>query len=235
MEAHIEIGESCRLELRRAVLVYGNGQRAFASLHDITVQKESAPTLGPARPLSLAFLRKLAEGLGSQVAAEILPANVLVRTPEMLVWWSTASRQIMFFGETDAEARKMNGTLFPHPPLVFKVRGRELYVRAAGKNLRPEAGTRLKTAPYWNVAGEDGRVCLGTVRAPEDLSVTSIGAWQSAFHNSEFTHALGAVRLTSHPGGFVGLWQQLAGKRRFPTRYLVEAKETLAEFVTRER
>jgi PRTRC genetic system protein B len=217
------------------VLVYGNAQRAFASLHDITAQKEGAPTLGPARPLSLAFLRKLAEGLGSQVAAEILPANVLVRTPEMLVWWSPASRRIMFFGEADAEARKSNGKLFPHPPLVFKVRARELHVRALEENVRPEAGTRLKTAPYWNVAGEDGWVCLGTVRAPEDASVASIGAWQSAFHNSEFTHALGAVRLTTYPGGFVGLRQQLAGKRRFPTRYLVEAKETLAEFVARER
>ena len=235
MEAHIEIGESCQLELRHAVLVYGNAQRAFASLHDLTLQKEGAPTLGPARPLSLAFLHKLAVGLGSQVAAEILPANVLVRTPEMLVWWSPASRQIMFFGGADAEARKLNGKLFPHPPLVFKVRGRELYVRALEKNVRPEAGTRLKTAPYWNVAGEDGRVCLGTVRAPEDVSVTSIGAWQSAFHNSEFTHALGAVRLSSHPGGFVGLWQDLAGKKHFPMGYLVKAKETLAEYVASER
>jgi len=151
------------------------------------------------------------------------------------VWWSPASRQIMFFGEANAEARKLSGKLFPHPPLVFKVRGRELYVRALEKNLRPEAVTGLKTAPYWNVAGEDGRVCLGTVRAPEDVSVTSIGAWQSAFHNSEFTHALGAVRLTTHSGGFVGLWQKLAGKRRFPARYLAEAKETLAEFVAKER
>jgi PRTRC genetic system protein B len=141
----------------------------------------------------------------------------------------------MFFGEADAEARKLSGKLFPHPPLVFKVHGRELYVRALEKNVRPEVGARLKTAPYWNVAGEDGRVCLGTVRAPEDVSVTSIGAWQSAFHNSEFTHALGAVRLTTHPGGFVGLWQKLAGKRHFPMRYLVGAKETLAEFVARER
>jgi len=65
--------------------------------------------------------------------------------------------------------------------------------------------------------------------------VTSVVAWQSAFHNCEFTPALGAVRLTTHPGGFVGLWQELAGRGRFPTRYLVEANETLAQFVARER
>jgi PRTRC genetic system protein B len=235
MKAHVEIGKACQLHLKHAVLVYRSPHRAFATLHEITQPKDGAPLLGPARPISLAFLRRLAEGLGSQVGAEILPVNVLVRTPEILVWWSPASRRIMFFGEADQEARKLNGKFFPRPPLVFKVRGRELYVRALEKNVRPEAGTRLKTAPYWNVSGEDGRVCLGTVRAPEDVSIASIGAWQSAFHNSEFTHALGAVRLTSHSGGFVGLWQKLAGKRRFPTRYLVEAKETLAEFVARER
>lgn len=235
MKAHVEIGGACQLELQHAVLVYRGPHRAFSTLHEITKPMDGAPLLGPARPLSLAFLRRLAEGLGSQVAAEILPVNVLVRTPEMLVWWSPASRRIMFFGEADQEARKLNGRFFPHPPLVFKVHGRELNVRALVKNGRPEAATRLKTAPYWNVAGEDGRVCLGTARAPEEASVASIPAWERAFHNSEFTHALGAVRLTTSAGGFVGLWRSLSGKKHFPARYLVEAKETLAEFVVPER
>ena len=52
--------------------------------------------LGPALPLSLAFLRELAQGLGSQVAPEILPTNVLARTPEMIVWWNHAARLPMF-------------------------------------------------------------------------------------------------------------------------------------------
>jgi PRTRC genetic system protein B len=235
MKVHVEIGEACQLELQHAVLVYRSPHRAFATLHDISKPKDGAPLLGPARPLSLTFLRRLAEGLGSQVSAEILPVNVLARTPETLVWWSPASRRIMFFGETDQEARKLNGMLFPHPSLVFKVRGRELFVRALAKNGRPLAPARLMTAPYWNVAGDDGRVCLGTARAPAEASVASIPAWESAFHKSEFTHALGAARLTTHAGGFVGLWRHLAGKKRFPARYLVEAKETLAEFVVPER
>jgi len=234
MKVHVEIGETCQLRLQHAVLVYHSSHRSFATLHDVMKPKDGAPLLGPARPLSLVFLRRLAEGLGSQVVAEILQVNILVRTPEMLVWWSRGSR-IMFFGETDQEARKLNGRVFPHPPLVFKVRGRDLYVRALAKNARPEAATRLKTAPYWNVAGEDGRVCLGTARVPDEVSVSSIPAWESAFHKSAFTHALGAVRLTTHPGGFVGLWRSLVGRKHFPARYLVEAKETLAEFVVTER
>ncbi len=50
----------------------------------------------------------------------------------------------------------------------------------------------------------------------------------------EFTHAAGAVRLTSHSEGFLGLWRSLAGRKRFPVRFLTDAKETLEEFVTQE-
>lgn len=235
MEIHVEIGEADTLELRHALLVYGSSRRAFASLHDVTKPKEGAPWLGPARPLSLTFLRKLAEGLGSQVGPEIFPGNILARTPEMIVWWNPRSQRIMFFGGTDEEAKKLNGKMFPQPPLLFKVRGRELFVRALESNARPEAATSLKTAPYWNVAGDDGRVCLGTARAPDDNSVASIPAWQGTFHDSAYTHVLGAARLTTHPGGFVGLWRSLAGRKRFPARYLADAKETLKEFIARER
>ena len=234
MDAHVEVGESYNLELRHAVLVYGDQRRAFATLHEVATREEGAPLLGPARPLSLGFLRELAQGLGSQVAPEILSASVLARTPEMIVWWSRAALQPMFFGAADEEARKLDGGVFPHPPLVFKVRGSELFVRALEKNVRPDAGTRLMNAPYWNI-GADARVCLGTARAPKDASVASIPAWQDCFHRSAFTHALGAVRLTTHPGGFVGLWRSLAGKTRFPCRYLAEARESLRDFVTRER
>ena len=51
----------------------------------------------------------------------------------------------------------------------------------------------------------------------------------------QFTHANGAVRLTSHPGGFVGLWKSLKGSQLpFPNEYLTDAKETLRQFVERD-
>jgi len=235
MDAHVQISASANLQLRHAVLVYTDQQRAFATLHDIIAQAEGAPLLAPAQPLTLAFLRRLAEGLGSQVAPEILPDNVLARTPELIVWWTPAARRVMFVGDADDEERRLNGLNFPHPPLVFKVHGRELFVRALEKNARPRADTPLQTAPYWNTAGDDGRVCLGSTRAPESTSVESIKSWEAAFFQSSFTHALGAVRLTNHKQGFIGLWRGLAGKKVFPARYLTDARETLREFVTRER
>jgi PRTRC genetic system protein B len=235
MEARVQVNMGANLQLRHALLVYTDQQRSFATLHNIIIQEDSAPLLAPAQPLSLSCLRRLAEELGSQVSPEILPENVLARTPEMIVWWSPPERRTMFFGDADEQARKLNGLNFPHPPLVFKVRGRELFVRALERNARPRADTPLKTAPYWNSAGDDGRVCLGTTRAPESQSVESIKSWQAAFFQSSFTHPLGAVRLTSHKKGFIGLWRSLAGKKVFPARYLTDAKETLQEFVVRER
>ena len=50
----------------------------------------------------------------------------------------------------------------------------------------------------------------------------------------QFTHPNGAVRLTSHPQGFMGLWKSLKNSQHpFPTTFLTDAKETLRQFVER--
>jgi PRTRC genetic system protein B len=177
-------------------------------------------------------VRTLAQGLGAQVKPEIFPDNVLARTPDLLAWWSRAQCKVMFFGGSDQEARKINGLVFPHPALVFKVLDKNLFVRAVATSSRPRPETHLKTAPYWNTDSR-GLVCAGSMRVPESSDIASIPAWEDAYFQSEFTHAAGAVRLTSHPGGFIGLWTELAGRKRFPVRYLTDTGETLQEFVAR--
>jgi len=114
------------------------------------------------------------------------------------------------------------------------VSGSDLGVRALAENRRPEAKTKLMTAPYWNVDGEPGWTCQGSMRSPDDVGIAAISLWEQAFFQSEFTHQTGAMRLTTHPGGFLGLWKSLTGTRkRFPVEYLAATKETLEEFVTR--
>ena len=229
MKAHVNIGSNREFKLAEAILIYrGGGDGAFTSLHQVKQGEDEIPYLAPGEALTTAFLRTLAQGLGAQVKPEILPDTVLVRTPDTLVWWSRPQRRVMFFGGVNEEARKLNGLLFPHPALIFKVAGRDLYVRAVATPSRPNAETPMKTAPYWNT---DVRVCTGSMRVPDCADVASIPQWEDAFFQSEFTHAAGAVRLTSHPEGFIGLWKSLGGKRRFPVRYLIDAGETLQEFV----
>ena len=101
-------------------------------------------------------------------------------TPDMIAWWARATREVMFFGGVDPEARELDGATYPHPALVFKVTGRELFVRALERNERPTGETLLKTAPYWN-CDSAGRVCLGSMRVPDETTVESIAGWQSGF------------------------------------------------------
>jgi len=234
VEARVAIGANRTFVLRNAVLVYGDGATAFATLHAV-VSKGSGqpPYLGPGQALTSAFLRTLAAELGARITAEILPANVLARTPDMITWWTQARREVMFFGGTDEKSRELNGAIYPHPALVFKVTDRELFVRALEEDERPTEVAPLKIAPYWNVDSA-GRVCLGSTRVPDEVSASSIPGWTSGFFRSQFTHPNGAVRLTTHPHGFIGLWKSLKNsKRAFPVEFLADANETLLQFVER--
>src|SRR6266699_882679 len=181
MRAYVDIGASREFRLSEAVLVYrGGGEGAFASLHQVKQAEDGVPYLAPGELLTTAFVRALARGLGARVAPEIFPDSVLARTPELLVWWSRPRRRVMFFGGADEEARKLNGLIFPHPALIFKVAGKDLFVRAVATISRPTPETPLKTAPYWNT---DGRalVCPGSMRVPDCSDVASIPLWQDAF------------------------------------------------------
>jgi len=140
----------------------------------------------------------------------------------------------MFYENSEGKAAKLNGRIFPQPPLVWKVSHGELNIRALTGNKRPDSSTKLAVAPFWNLS-DDGRVCTGTMRRPDSASVAAIPAWESGFYESAFTHA-NVGRLTRHEGGFDGLWSGLAGKRsRFPLETLIALPQTLAEFVRGER
>src|ERR1700730_13189508 len=98
MEISVAIGGGQRMQLAGAVLVYQGGHESFAVWHPTKAdESEGAPYLGEAEPLTTEFLRMLSTGLGAYVAPEILPASVLVRTSELLVWWAPAQDRILFF------------------------------------------------------------------------------------------------------------------------------------------
>jgi hypothetical protein len=61
--------------------------------------------------------------------------------------------------------------------------------------------------------------------------------WEEGFFNSQFTHPSGIEKLTSHAGGFIDLWTELAGKQQFPANYLgaVQANNLNNPFLGGER
>jgi PRTRC genetic system protein B len=233
MDVHVRIGDNRIFGLKQAVLVYQEGNRAFATLHEVKSQPDGPSYLCAGQSVTTGFLETLAKGLGASMAAEVLPEYVLARTPELIAWWSRAQARLMFFGDAEPKTRSLCGKMYPHPALVFMIRGRELFVRALADNRRPKADTPLRNAPYWNTDTQ-GRVCLGSMRVPEEVSASSVRGWEDAYFASEFTHPSGAVRLTTHSGGFVGLWSSLAErKRQFPVKFLADSKQTLQEFIVR--
>ena len=231
MECNVYLGGPSQFELRGAILVYAGGNisdGAFASWHDVESGKTGTPRLGPATPLSTAFLQELSRGLGAMNRPEILPDNVLVRTPDTLVWWRPAQRRKMFFRHDD-ELGILSGKVFPQPALVFRASHGELTIRALAGNVRPSRVTALHVAPYYNVNTE-GLVCQGTMRAPDDSTVASMTQWEQAFFESEFTHIYGSGHFTRHAGGVVALWKSLVGRNAFPGEELAPTGETLAQF-----
>ena len=235
MNAYVDIGGSEVLTLKGALLVYRGKSRGFVTWHDVRRDATGgAPFLGEAQELTTDFVHHLAQGLGTAIPNEILPESILVRTAETIAWWTPAMVRTMFFAAHDPEAHKRTGQRLCQPPLVWKVQRRDLWVRALSEDHRPVANTSLMIAPYWNVDGETGWTCQGSMRSPDDIGVNTIPLWEQAFYQSEFTHHTGTRRLTTHPKGFLGLWTGLAGGgRTFPVKYLAPAKETLQEFVAR--
>jgi PRTRC genetic system protein B len=230
MQIQVAIGENHRFELREALLVYGGHQKNFVTRHEVTQRKNAPPSLGPAQPLTLGFLDSLLRSLHGSYASEVLPKIVLAKSDRMITWWTPQRRHQMFYENAEGKAAVLNGRTFPQPALVWRVDGDSLKIRALSTNKRPTAETKLAVAPFWNLS-DDGRVCTGSMRRPDNASVASLPDWERGFYESAFTHA-NVGRLTRHEGGFEGLWTGLAKKRgRFPVETLIELPQTLAQFV----
>jgi PRTRC genetic system protein B len=97
------------------------------------------------------------------------------------------------------------------------IQGRELLVRALAENRRPTANTPTLQCSLLEHDAR-GRVCLGSMRVPDETGVASLTSWKNAYFASEFTHPSGAVGVRIHPGGFFGLWSSLAGKKHRVSR-----------------
>jgi len=234
MQVHLSIGENHRFELREALLVYGDRQQSFVTRHAVTLHDGAPPTLEPAQPLTLSFVESLVRSLSGGSTAEVLSENVLAKGERMIVWWTAACRRQMFYENSERKAVHLNGRTFPQPALVWRVHNGDLNIRALAENKRPVATTTLAVAPFWNLS-DDGRVCIGSMRRPDNATSAAIPEWERGFYESAFTHA-NVGRLTRHRGGFEVLWGELANKRRpFPLATLIKLPQTLAQFVRGDR
>ena len=236
MRVTTEIGNRHEFVLKQALLVYEDQvsrREQFVTLHEI-IREGTAPQqsrVGPGRLLTTAFLKQLCRGLERRGKAIILPENVLACTSDLLMWWTPPRQHRMFFSDGAEDRCEINGQVCPHPALVWLVRQGRLSLRALDQSIRPKSATPLMIAPYWNTEPSRGGVCEGDMRRPRETDVSNMLEWEEGFFNSRFTHPSGMGKLTAHPGGFIGLWTELAGKLQFPGQYLLPAGQTLQQFV----
>ena len=235
MQVTIQIGKIRDFHLKQAILIYEDqvSQREkFATVHQVLPQQiEKQASLGPGNLLTTEFLESLYRGLERAPRAVLLAENVLACTSDLLAWWTPPRRHAMFFSEGAEDRLAINGAMFPHPALVWKVHRCGLFLRALDISVRPKPETKLMVAPYWNTAADAGDVCVGDMRRPKHTDVATMLEWEEGFFNSLFTHPSGIGKLTSHAGGFIGLWTELANKEQFPSRYLVPCWQNLQEFI----
>src|SRR2546425_10457948 len=98
MNAHVRMGDNRTFMLKQAVLLYQEGSRSFATLHEVKHLPDQAPYLCAGQSVTTGFLETLAKGLATNMASEALPEHVLARTPELIAWCSHARRWLIFFG-----------------------------------------------------------------------------------------------------------------------------------------
>ena len=70
MQVQIAIGENHRFELREALPVYYGNRTTFITKQEVLNRQNTAPSLGPAQPLTVAFVESLVRSLGGE---ELLP------------------------------------------------------------------------------------------------------------------------------------------------------------------
>jgi hypothetical protein len=64
MNVHLRVGDNRIFSLKQAVLLYQEGSRAFATLHEVKCRPNEAPYLCAGQSVTTAFLETLAKGLG---------------------------------------------------------------------------------------------------------------------------------------------------------------------------
>jgi len=227
------LGADTALNLSGSIMIYGNGDGAYATYHDIYFKGDNQPALLEGHPLTAAQMGGLVRSLGQNTQiGSFLSGNVLSVGLDSLVWWvKPAIREIHFACSKGGIGEESSTT--PQPGLIFAVNEGNWYVFAVKGNKRPTATTQLYQAPHFNVwAG--GKICTGNVTLPKEFDIESREAWEKAYFGSRFSHP-NVPNLVNYEGGGYAFWRSmLDGKfSKFPSEVLVPEGITLGKFINK--
>jgi PRTRC genetic system protein B len=229
MDTTLSITGAIEMALHDALMIYrtNDGRAAYVTHHNVANGQ-----LGPATPLTGDFIKELSEQLRKKIKMEVLPANVLARTQDCIVWWTPAQSRRMYFTNIEGEkVEGLSGHSYPQPALVWMARnGDDLSIRALASSARPAEDTPLYVAPYWNVS-DDGGVCLGDSPTPDTATTHNLDEWVSGFFKSKFSHP-NATKIVKGAGLYHSFLKSIQSDGiGFPVTHLIDAKQTLGQFI----
>jgi PRTRC genetic system protein B len=227
------------VRLKQAILLYGgDGNSAFATVHQVGKNAHGAAVLLPGKPMTQLAVSRLARRLHRRDPGGFVPENLLYRDGATIAWWvPPQSRQVWFRCAADLLGAEERCEVVPHPGLVFAVSAsRQWYVWAVKGDARPHPATALCRSPYWNV-WDTCQICVGNVDLPGKTDAERIEAWNDAFFRSWFTHPNGSTPHVKYRGGTNQFWRDmLDGRHRtFPQTALVPTGKTLAQVMNERR
>lgn len=208
---------------RVALVLYADPENPEATLPALVRFREGRPASmhAPKEEAIRRFARLLLPK--KQADLRFLHPQVVAEGEGLMAWWRPAGPAVLHF--TMPALQEVSGKSFPLPPLLFVLKGGEVFVFALPKDARPEPDTPLLAAPFPN-RNANGWVCWGSGRRP---SRKTPEAWEAAFFESAFSH------LNDNPvqGNLVVLLKSLPGRRRFPVSRLKKLGLTVQEVLRR--
>ena len=180
-------------ELRpvKSVVLYSNGNDAYAEIHDINKEGE----FGAGRPMKskeLILFDSIVKSEEKLAEKKCFPfrniigyeSNVL---SDKVAWIYPASKVTLFYG---ADVKGLKTGEYYIPNILFVSDGSSVDVYAIKRKdiLNLSEDTQLYTAPFFNVY-KGGDVCMGSAKVAKFKNATEmIYSVENAFFDSVFTH-----------------------------------------------
>ena len=232
-----------RYGVETAILVHANARAPsssrtgcrFATIHSVS-RVDGRPEIRAGTVLGQVALRRLLRRLTPRSGLTFLDARILASSPDALVWWRPPAPARMWFNTVDGKYPLLGQRtgMAPQPGLVFAATRQGFFVWAVKGEARPDAGTALCQAPYFNVSN-DGRICVGNAPVPRGFDPSIMERFEASWWGSRFTHPNVHIKreLTLWRGGAERLWSAMLSGRysAFPDRALVSRKHTLADAI----
>lgn len=219
-----------------AVVIYENKNRDTAA---ILYKIKPNGRLSCGKNLNMAMMEDLFRSSNAASVLDFVPRNILAMNNSTIIWYEKSRLSEIYFEVPEADRRELNqlsGRKIIWPPLLFMIRGQDLYCYALRTKCRPTPETRLFLAPLTHMDEATGKVCMpSSLRL--DANMTSIQKMRliaERFYDGVFGHVTGSMKQITCPGGHDGFWIEYLNKEkqdRFPVELLKSTNKKIKDIL----